>query len=203
MKNFSYDSQIAYQNVQRQRHEQTRDRTLNRRDTRLADIKRIQSIAPSSKSVLCLGCRHPSEITDFHSAGFESRGIDLLENDSEFIDVMDMHDVGKRYPDNRWDVVYMSHSLEHSNDPVNLLKSIFMVSSQGLYVVLPLQNDPNEKDPTVFDFMNRDANAFEDEIEKEIKGLVGKVSVSNVIYRRACGADELSFFVSRMKEENV
>lgn len=196
MKTHDYSSVEEYKSIQIKRHEKTRDRTVNRHSARMNDIERIKAFVPDAKSVLCLGCRQLSEIRDFESKGFLAKGVDLLNGPDPYIEVMDMHDIANKWGPNSWDVIYMSHSLEHSNDPIGLFQSIASVSKLGLYVVLPIQDEPDEKDPTVFNFMHSQANAFEEEVVEELQDLLGcTVDVEGLVYRHTSGADEMSFFV--------
>lgn len=196
MKTYNYESEEKYKETQVRRHRETLYRTVNRHDVRLSDIERIQNFEPTINSVLCLGCRQLSEVLDFKSAGFQVMGVDLLNNQHPLIETMDMHQIDKKWGYQSWDLIYMSHSLEHSNDPHKLFKAIETVTKQCLFIILPIQAEPDEKDPTVFDFMHPNANAFEDEIKSELSQFLQRdFDVHHVVYRHTLGADEMSFFV--------
>ena len=195
----TYDKYKNYQDylsIQIRRHELTTDRTVSRQQIRFNDIERIKSNLPEVKKILCVGCRHEIEVKDFIDAGFDAIGIDILSNTSSYIITCDMHDILNHWKENDFDLIYMSHSLEHSYNPIELLKDIMVISKYGIYLVLPIQDKPDEKDPTVFNFMHSNANAFEEEIEESFKQLGLSFSVNNVIYRNACNANEMSFIIN-------
>lgn len=212
MKIYEFDSHQIYVKIQQDRHEKTRDRTVNRRETRLNDIGRIKQFISrhsleriEKPRVLCVGCRHFSEIQDFIDAGFDTEGIDILSDPSGRIIHRDMHEIKDVYTKGSFDIVYMSHSLEHSRDPKKVLEGVFHVAPKfGAYVVLPVQDEPDEKDPTVFNFMSSKTHSngdgwFEEDVMDELFNNVfdGKISttVEGMIFREACGAEEMAFFM--------
>ncbi len=96
-------------------------RTLNKKDSPLRDRTRIfvdqlvsyRSPQPGDR-ILSIGCRNLEEIAYLKAVGFSDvTGIDLFSEHPE-IRVMDMH--AMQFPGDMFDVVYSSHSLEHSYD---------------------------------------------------------------------------------------
>jgi len=184
MKRYSYGSHDEYTRIQVDRHEKTRHRTVNRHDVRVHDIKVLKKIAPDAQSILCVGARHFSEVKDFRDAGYEALGLDLLDAPEEYIVKMDMHDIVDRFGENSYDIVYTCHSLEHSNNAPEMLKRMLQVAKIGVYVVLPVQAKPTEKDPSVFDFMQPRSNASDEDVSAELSKETGvAISVEGVNYR--------------------
>lgn len=115
-------------------------------------IEKLQEyVSPSkAKSVLCLGCRSPAELDHFEANGFsEVIGVDLFST-NERIKVMDMHSL--KFPDNRFDVVYASHSLEHAYDFEKVCQQIDRVckATAALVVEVPLDFETSMTDRVDF-----------------------------------------------------
>jgi len=166
MKIYSYKSYDQYLNEQNQ-HQRTRERTIKAKKERLSDIANIKILFPKIKNILCIGCRHSSEIEDFETSGFEAVGIDLFQGKEKKITICDMHNLNSLFTDKSFDFVYMSHSLEHSYDVYKVLDNVYNVAKIGFFAALPEQKEPNKKDPTVFDFMANENRNIQD-IQSEL-----------------------------------
>ncbi|MEW5871409.1 MAG: class I SAM-dependent methyltransferase [Chloroflexota bacterium] len=118
-------------------------RTLSKKDAPLPARARalIDKVAASTDlsqcDVLCVGARNRAEVDYFRRKGARSAtGIDLhsdFAQDSRIL-VMDMHQMS--FPDNRFDLVYSSHSLEHAYDPRQVVSEIVRVSRPQALVVI-------------------------------------------------------------------
>jgi hypothetical protein len=160
IKIWNYSSYDEYIETQKQ-HVNTTARTQRREIDRIADIEHIRKYFPSSTSVLCVGARHESELNTFISRGFDARGFDLYST-SPKIEICDMHDMNKKYEPKSVDIVFMSHSLEHSIKPVEVLHQAAQIATMAVYFVLPVISSPTIKDPSVLPFMrNIDPNVLE------------------------------------------
>jgi SAM-dependent methyltransferase len=110
-----------------------------------------RAMPPSSgSSVLCVGCRNPVELDEFRARGYaEVVGIDLFSLRSDIL-VMDMHDLA--FPDDRFDVVYASHSLEHAYDLERVLHELGRVGRPGaaLAVEVPVRHRGSDADLVEF-----------------------------------------------------
>ncbi len=85
-------------------------------------------------AVLCVGCRSMTEIDCFKSKGLRNiRGIDLFSEHPQIL-VMDMHAMD--FSDSQFDVVYSSHSLEHSQDVTTVINEFIRVAKPGAAVVI-------------------------------------------------------------------
>jgi ubiquinone/menaquinone biosynthesis C-methylase UbiE len=104
--------------------------------------------------MLCIGCRHDSEIVSFNKNGFSASGIDVAI-ETDLIKRMNAHDIKETFSENEFDVVYSSHSLEHMYDPKLVLEGIKKISKHGVFIVLPIQinGQPSHSHPTMFDVM--------------------------------------------------
>ena len=88
----------------------------------------------SSSSVLCVGCRNVHELQVMREAGYGSvTGIDLFASSPEIL-TMDMHAL--EFPDDRFDVVYTCHSLEHSLTPCAAVREMVRVAKPGAVVAV-------------------------------------------------------------------
>ena len=104
-------------------------RTLSKRETDpgIGAVTLINSVTegqPSQGPVLCVGCRNELELNRFRERGFHDVvGIDVF-SDSDDILVMDMHEMS--FLDDSFDVIYASHSLEHSYDVERVAERSFV-----------------------------------------------------------------------------
>lgn len=94
--------------------------------------------------IISIGCRNAAEISAFKSLGFEHViGIDLYSEDKSIL-LMDMHDI--KLPENTFDVIYSSHSLEHSKDPEKVLRECGKIAKDGAYFIIEVPvNYPTSK----------------------------------------------------------
>lgn len=166
---FVYKTYDQYLTVQTQ-HARTKSRTVDRHGNRHLDIDLIKSYFPGAAKVLCVGARDRSEVLDFSAAGFFSTGIDLFSSCEE-IKIIDMHHLSSHFSHKSFDVVYMSHSLEHSYDPCVVLNEVRQVCSTGCLFVLPVQTAPTQKDPTVFQFMKNKKSTIYD-VQEELNSIL-------------------------------
>lgn len=98
-------------------------------------VDTLATYRPLDRSqVLCVGCRNREEVNYFQQKGVkEVVGIDLYSQWPEIL-VMDMHRM--TFPDDRFDIVYSSHSLEHAYDPAQVAREIIRVARPGATVVV-------------------------------------------------------------------
>jgi len=125
------------------------------RHTRILVDRVLACDAVDSKSkVLCVGCRNTAEIEYFRQKGIpDVMGIDLY-SDSPLIRVMDMHDM--KFKDSEFDVVYSSHSLEHSKDVSRVIKEIVRVVRPGGVVAIEVPVRYSKTDTDLVDFKSLD-----------------------------------------------
>lgn len=101
---------------------------------------------PLNSKILCVGCRNTAELDYFQSKGFRNIvGIDLFSEDPR-IQIMDMHNL--KFDENSFDIVYSSHSLEHSYDIQKVAREFIKVTrNQGLIVIeIPVRYTITEAD---------------------------------------------------------
>ncbi len=130
--------------------------TVNRKKYRLEDIEQIKVNFPDVKTILCIGCRHDSEVKDFIDNGYDTIGIDVAY-ESKLIKRIDAHELALHF--NQFDFVYTSHSLEHMHDPKLVMNHIFMLKPQGVFITLPFQRKHQGsilKHATLFEIMKVD-----------------------------------------------
>jgi SAM-dependent methyltransferase len=104
--------------------------------------------------VLCIGCRNTAELDYFHAKGCNDvTGIDLHSPRADIL-IMDMHHMN--FPKDDFDIVYSSHSLEHSRDPAQVIKAIInVVRTEGLIAIeVPINFEPRGTD--LIDFKSLD-----------------------------------------------
>ena len=105
---------------------ETRSRVLIDKTADLIDLSHCE--------VLCVGCRNRAEVEYFRDKGASSVvGIDLHSESTDIL-VMDMHQM--IFPDEHFDVVYCSHSLEHAYDVGKVVSEIVRVARSGAAVAI-------------------------------------------------------------------
>jgi epoxyqueuosine reductase QueG len=179
---FNFKSYEDYLRSQWQ-HAKTQFRTVERKENRSSDISTIKETFPNAKKIICIGARDKSEVISFRQSGFEAIGIDVFSN-SEEIKLVDMHRLSTTFEENYFDVAYMSHSFEHSVDPKAVLEGVMKVCKMGCMIILPIMQDVDEKDPTLFEFMKKEEATLE-EVKRDLSDLMmTDVNISNFFYRK-------------------
>ena len=150
-------------------------RTLSKRETdpgagavRLID--EVTAAQPSGGSVLCVGCRNPFELDRFRERGFaDVIGIDVFSQREDIL-VMDMHDMS--FPDDSFDVVYASHSLEHSYDVDRVAREVVRVArdSAVVGVEVPVRTQQSAADRVVFSGLDEVRDVFREHVREEVLG---------------------------------
>ena len=108
------------------------------------------SDAGEGAAVLCVGCRNGVELDVFRSHGYTNVvGIDLVSQREDIL-VMDMHRM--TFERGTFDVVYASHSLEHSYDVDTVASEIVRVARDGavIAVEVPLRARKSDADRVEF-----------------------------------------------------
>jgi SAM-dependent methyltransferase len=150
-------------------------RTLSKRETdpgagavRLID--EVTAAQPSGGSVLCVGCRNSLELDRFRERGFaDVIGIDVFSQREDIL-VMDMHDMS--FPDDSFDVVYASHSLEHSYDVDRVAREVVRVArdSAVVGVEVPVRTQQSAADRVVFSGLDEVRDVFREHVREEVLG---------------------------------
>jgi SAM-dependent methyltransferase len=133
-------------------------------------INRVADEQPSGGAVLCVGCRNALELDRFRSHGFEDVvGIDVFSQRADIL-VMDMHEMS--FADNSFDVVYASHSLEHSYDVGRVVGEIARVGREGAVVGIevPVRAKASDADRVVFSGLDELRDVFRPYIAEELLG---------------------------------
>jgi len=132
--------------------------------TRVLIDRIAASIPPSGSRVLCVGCRNAVELHEFHTRGFaDVVGIDLFSQHPDIL-VMDMHEM--TFADESFDVIFSSHSLEHSYDLGRVVGEIARVARRGAIVAaeVPVRGQRGDADLLVFGDVGELRNAFGDHV---------------------------------------
>jgi SAM-dependent methyltransferase len=148
-------------------------RTLSKRETdpgvgALTLINRVAEQQPPGGAVLCVGCRNGLELDRFRARGFEDVvGIDVFSERPDIL-VMDMHKMS--FADDSFDVVYASHSLEHSYDVHRVVREIARVARDGAVVgvEVPVRTQRSAADRVVFSGIDELRGIFEPRIDQEL-----------------------------------
>ena len=149
------------------------ERTLSKRETdpgvgAVTLIERVAEAQPAGGGVLCVGCRNGLELDRFRAHGFgEVVGIDVFSQRPDIL-VMDMHELA--FPAESFDVVYASHSLEHSYDVDRVASEIVRVARSGAVVALevPVRVQASAADRVVFSGLDELRAVFGDGIGEEL-----------------------------------
>jgi SAM-dependent methyltransferase len=112
-------------------------------------VRELARWTPRGGSVLCVGCRNGVELDLLRARGLDPIGIDLFSQRRDIL-VMDMHDL--LFPDDSFDAVYASHSLEHSYDLPEVLSEIRRVARDGAVVAVevPVRHKGSDADRLEF-----------------------------------------------------
>lgn len=148
-------------------------RTLSKRETDpgIGAVTLINSVMegqPSQGPVLCVGCRNKLELNRFRERGFDDVvGIDVF-SDSDDILVMDMHEM--TFLDDSFDVIYASHSLEHSYNERRVAEQIVRVGRDGAIVGIevPVRVQASAADRVVFSGLEELRGVFGAHIAEEL-----------------------------------
>jgi SAM-dependent methyltransferase len=148
-------------------------RTLSKRQTdpgigAVTLIERVAEAQPSDGPVLCVGCRNGLELDRFRARGFQDVvGIDVFSQRPDII-VMDMHELS--FAADTFEVVYASHSLEHSYDAERVAGEIARVARDGAVVAIevPVRAQASSADRVVFSGLAELRAIFEDGIGEEL-----------------------------------
>jgi SAM-dependent methyltransferase len=148
-------------------------RTLSKRETDpgVGAVTLINTVAaeqPSGGSVLCVGCRNALELDRFREHGFaDVVGIDVFSQREDIL-VMDMHDM--TFSDDSFDVVYASHSLEHSYDVQRVAREITRVARDGAVVgvEVPVRGQASAADRIVFAGLDELRGVFAGHVADEV-----------------------------------
>jgi SAM-dependent methyltransferase len=148
-------------------------RTLSKRETDPGSgaetlISRVAEQQPSRGAVLCIGCRNGLELDRFRARGFdEVVGIDIFSQRPDIL-TMDMHEMS--FADDSFDVVYASHSLEHSYDVDRVAGEIGRVARGGavIGVEVPVRAQASDADRIVFSGLDELRGVFRLKIGEEL-----------------------------------
>jgi len=157
---FNYGSYENYLHRQQHTASRTTHKTVKGEKYIRERVKELSLLYPELKRVLCLGSRHPIEVEAFLDAGYNAIGIDLLETLPHVIrcdmaKICENPILQKRKP---FDILYMSHSLEHCLDIEGLLKGIEWSEATVMYIRVPIKTRPKKWDCTLLEFMLPDGD---------------------------------------------
>ena len=142
-----------YLDMQIRRSLSKKDRSLQIRTQQFVD--KIASLVDlSTCNVLCIGCRNMNEINYFQKKGAKKTiGIDLYSENAAIL-VMDMHDM--LFPDNEFDLIFSSHSLEHAYDVGKVVSEMVRVAraSATISIEAPINFEPRGADRHDFGNLN-------------------------------------------------
>ena len=122
------------------------------------------SVPPGGSRVLCVGCRNAVELNEFRARGFaDVVGIDLFSQHPDIL-VMDMHEM--TFADESFDVIFSSHSLEHSYDLDRVVGEISRVARREALVAaeVPVRGQRGDADLLVFGDVAELRDAFGDHV---------------------------------------
>lgn len=124
----------AYFNIQLNRTLLKRNNKPELRAKLLIDKVIEMGSPPKHSVVLCVGPRNNFELEIFRKKGFFNVvGIDLFSESPDIL-VMDMHRM--TFPDNRFDIIYCCHILEHAYDVHKAVSEIIRVARDGALIAI-------------------------------------------------------------------
>lgn len=116
-------------------------------------VREVARRAGRGASVLCIGCRNGFKLERFRARRLEPVGIDLFSQRPDIL-VMDMHEL--LFPNDSFDAVYASHSLEHSYDLAVVLAEIGRVARDGAIVAVEVPVRHKGSDADLLEFSGLD-----------------------------------------------
>jgi len=120
----------------------------------------------TTSTILCIGCRNLTEIDYFRKKGSKNViGIDIFSEQKDII-VMDMHNM--TFPDNSFEVVYCSHSLEHSLNVSQVIREIVRVIRPCGILVIEVPINYQTRGADLVDFKDLDTlkHSFETHLDQ-------------------------------------
>lgn len=162
----------AYLRLQLNRSLIKRSKAPKLRTQLLIDQVLASTVVRAESTVLCIGSRNSFELECFAQGGVVNVvGIDLFSEDPGIL-VMDMHEL--KFADDRFDIIYACHSLEHAYDANVVTREIIRVARHGALAAIevPIQYETTDADR--IDFQNLDG------LLKLFQGHVGSVLWSEV-----------------------
>jgi hypothetical protein len=167
VKHFQFRDYASYLKSQRRKAKKTQYKTSDKKAYYRQVAKNLKSTYPEFDKIICVGCRHETEIQCFKDNGFDAVGIDLFEDAS--IIQCDMSKIHEHpyFKDKTIPVMYASHSLEHCLDFDGFLKGVDHLGVKVLRVECPFVDKIRSWDCTFYDFMNPALEDLED-INKSI-----------------------------------
>jgi len=141
-------------------------KTINKKNSTKTTAKILRQLFPELKTVLCVGCRHESEINAFKEEGFDAVGIDIIKQNN--IITCDMSKITEHifFKDKKIDIMFCSHSLEHCLDFNGFLKGVDYLGIKVIQVECPQRNTTNSWDCTFYDFMKKTKKVEKNDILK-------------------------------------
>lgn len=148
---FSKSPYKKYFDVQIQRTLNNKNRTQKRVEKLIDQLGKL-NIFSSREKALFVGCRNIHEILYFKRKNTaKATGIDLF-SESKLIKVMDMHDL--KFADNTFDLIFSSHSLEHSYDPQKAINEFVRVAKKESWFVIEIPINYKVQGADLVDFKN-------------------------------------------------
>ena len=98
--------------------------------------------------ILDIGCAFGTGVLAINALGYPNVvGVDLIKEKIEYgknlnanVLEMDMHDL--KFLDNEFDYSFMSHSIEHSLDPIKATLEMIRVTKKQAFIITPIE-EPN------------------------------------------------------------
>jgi len=148
------------------------------KESRNQDLQYIKDFFENIESIVCVGCRDESELQTFLKSNISAKGIDINQNNSDLILKEDAANIEKCFANQKFDLTYARHSLEHIIDPESFLEGASNISKKGMFIVLPPGIGPRPGHPTHFDIMkeiiDKDVNSNEMSKIRDILNLLSK-----------------------------
>ncbi|MBK7377772.1 MAG: methyltransferase domain-containing protein [Ignavibacteriales bacterium] len=177
MQSYPYKSYKEYLEVQYETNKPRISWTVQKSFVRAEDISIIEKHFKGKRCV-CIGCRHDKEVEDFIDAGFDAIGIDILPTERQIIG--DFNKLENYFKNESFDFAYSCHTLEHTNDPIHFLRMIRKICTEGLYLVIPIRENPDVEEPIFFDVMH---TMKTEDLVRELSPALGNIFVEKQLIR--------------------
>ena len=165
MNRYEYRSYQHYLDVQYRTNIDRKFITHLKFDLRAEDLQHIKSCF-KGRRCLCIGCREDAEVDDFVKEDIVAVGIDILPTERQIQG--DMNRLDKYFSENSFDIAYSCHTLEHTYDPMKVLRMARQICREGIYLVLPIRDHPDEEEPVLLRVMQTQDTEDLDELRPSL-----------------------------------
>lgn len=157
---------MDYENYYRIQKEEAGEISGGWANQMIAAFRSFLETKPKDSKILDIGCAFGTGVLTLKNEGWSNiTGVDLISEKIKYgldrganLIVGDMHNLP--FDDNSFEYSFMSHSIEHSLDPVKAISEMVRVTSREGLIIVPLENTnskPDANSPHTSPIISREA----------------------------------------------